>query len=1178
MGAFIPKGSTAKALPAINKIQLKQVQIIEGDGDPNALPVVAQDGSIFMSKTAGRVYFKSSTVWVDNTQALIDFIATKGQPNGIAPLDVNGKVTESFLPSSIVGALKFKGTWDASTNTPALASGVGANGDIYIVSVAGATDLDGITDWNVGDWAVFNSTSWQKVDNTDLVVSINGKSGVVVLNHADLAAIAGTGGYHFSAEEHDGLEGVDCQMTGILLGPSSGNRSRLRQSGTDAVELESELGSGVGITARGPNDPIMPDTVFITNSTSNARLTQDGTVKVSAPNYEANIDDDTLVTGKYVDEIVRANLWSTRTLTNVDSPFTVVGSKTIYVCDTSAGNIEIVLPTISASLVGHENRFVKAAPANSVKISVNGGVQTIGSKTAQYIWEEGGSFGVVASDLLSYLITQDNRKVDTFETPVGVWAKTSSIEHWDLSISTLGTGATFNGNNHGATLTTGTTVSTIYSKEVSTEEVIANQNYFAFVTNCSTDGVFNLIVEGWNGSAWVEVGGLVTPFEAGDALNGLVPFVKTGYTKWRLKLTNSGTAAGLTCTIARGEWTDAYWKSVQLKDDTEETSYSGYITVTAGAPIQFKTKEKDTATGKYYTVSSSGAGTIYTVVDAKALFDLNAGCASTAVAYPCVVAHKNAAGTIKKLYYDALNTNVKVEAHVQARAINVEVGDYFYVYSGTGSVTDSSSLTFFSITATPIGTSKGIVAQADMDNSIGEILISANSTAPFGFASTLNKSFGKTGADYSGDSYRKLYEYMWSLPAINVSTTASKGYRLNAASKGANWLADWDAGNVIFVDLSGEHLRIDGALAGSHVADAMQGHKHYEWEDGGNRGAYYYPSVGGNPSGMITVAGNQFIYKQFTGTPYTDGTNGTPRTADETRVKATYHYAYIRYSNAPATVIAPVAVVDSFVCGIGGQAGTTLAMATTDTNIARVTGYATTNASKLTEYFDILDNATNGTRFVAKKNFKLGASLSADNSVTTGGLLGISINATALTTRYQDLPDANKLIAASGYIDIAGGSGWADIKTGDVLRLHAGDASFSNSYRWFKLIFDIESIETGTIASHKSEIHKHATYLSSNETEAGYCEFTGKKIYKRTIYFPSAVTTTNSNYTNIGQGLSIVNAHNEGAYQQFHGFGFGTSYIVLEYTASTGVVSVRISGTTYSIRAGSKFTIEYTKD
>lgn len=66
--------------------------------------------------------------------------------------------------TNALGALNYKGTWNASTNTPALASGVGTKGDYYVVSVAGTTTLDGISNWGVGDWATFNGSVWQRVE------------------------------------------------------------------------------------------------------------------------------------------------------------------------------------------------------------------------------------------------------------------------------------------------------------------------------------------------------------------------------------------------------------------------------------------------------------------------------------------------------------------------------------------------------------------------------------------------------------------------------------------------------------------------------------------------------------------------------------------------------------------------------------------------------------------------------------------------------------------------------------------------------------------------------------------------------------------------------------------------------------------------------------------------------
>ena len=91
-----------------------------------------------------------------------------------------------------IGALNYKGTWDAATNTPTLVSSVGTKGDYYVVSVAGTTNLNGITDWQINDWALFNGSIWQKVDNTDLVVSVNGKTGAVVLGATDVGATPNT--------------------------------------------------------------------------------------------------------------------------------------------------------------------------------------------------------------------------------------------------------------------------------------------------------------------------------------------------------------------------------------------------------------------------------------------------------------------------------------------------------------------------------------------------------------------------------------------------------------------------------------------------------------------------------------------------------------------------------------------------------------------------------------------------------------------------------------------------------------------------------------------------------------------------------------------------------------------------------------------------------------------------
>ena len=90
--------------------------------------------------------------------------------NGGKFLTTNGS-TLSW--ASVGGGLSYQGAWNASTNSPTLASGVGTSGYYYVVSTAGSTNLDGITDWKAGDWLIYNGTAWQKIDQSWAIAGAN---------------------------------------------------------------------------------------------------------------------------------------------------------------------------------------------------------------------------------------------------------------------------------------------------------------------------------------------------------------------------------------------------------------------------------------------------------------------------------------------------------------------------------------------------------------------------------------------------------------------------------------------------------------------------------------------------------------------------------------------------------------------------------------------------------------------------------------------------------------------------------------------------------------------------------------------------------------------------------------------------------------------------------------------
>jgi hypothetical protein len=90
----------------------------------------------------------------------------KGANNGVATLDAGGKVPVSQLPNSV---MEFQGAWNASTNSPTLADGIGNNGDVYRVSTAGTQNLgSGSITFAVGDFVIYNGSIWQRSPASDL--------------------------------------------------------------------------------------------------------------------------------------------------------------------------------------------------------------------------------------------------------------------------------------------------------------------------------------------------------------------------------------------------------------------------------------------------------------------------------------------------------------------------------------------------------------------------------------------------------------------------------------------------------------------------------------------------------------------------------------------------------------------------------------------------------------------------------------------------------------------------------------------------------------------------------------------------------------------------------------------------------------------------------------------------
>ena len=108
----------------------------------------------------------------------------KGAANGVASLDVNGKVPVEQMPTE---AFVYKGEWDP--NSGAYPPNGKKSGEFYRVNADGT--FDGI-EWFINDWCIWNGTKWEKSFNHQDVNSVNGQKGVVVLNGENIPIIEKT--------------------------------------------------------------------------------------------------------------------------------------------------------------------------------------------------------------------------------------------------------------------------------------------------------------------------------------------------------------------------------------------------------------------------------------------------------------------------------------------------------------------------------------------------------------------------------------------------------------------------------------------------------------------------------------------------------------------------------------------------------------------------------------------------------------------------------------------------------------------------------------------------------------------------------------------------------------------------------------------------------------------------
>jgi hypothetical protein len=104
-----------------------------------------------------------------------------GTSNTLYPTQL---AVKTYVDNAVTGGINIQGDWNANTNSPNISTNT-TTGFTWRVSVAGTTNLGGITVWNVNDLAVKTGGGWIKIDNSSTVQSVFGRQGVVVATTGD---------------------------------------------------------------------------------------------------------------------------------------------------------------------------------------------------------------------------------------------------------------------------------------------------------------------------------------------------------------------------------------------------------------------------------------------------------------------------------------------------------------------------------------------------------------------------------------------------------------------------------------------------------------------------------------------------------------------------------------------------------------------------------------------------------------------------------------------------------------------------------------------------------------------------------------------------------------------------------------------------------------------------------